>query len=125
MLRKYLSTKILIIDNELLVATDLAYQLLLLGYDDTCILNDLKNLERVIVDQDPDAIIINSDFMKYGGGILVADDIIKHHDTPIIFLTTSISAPKCSQSNSINRIACIHKPFNQHSILKGVNSVLT
>ena len=113
-------TKVLIVEDEPIIAADLQKQLLNLGYDvlETC--DNGEDAIRLTDQYHPDIILMDVQLDGHLDGIDTAHHISKNHNIPIIYLTGNTDNRTFARAKLTNPAAFLSKPFRtkdlQHSI---------
>jgi len=102
--RKMDKIKILIVEDDILIARDIEKILLDLDYSVSTIITTGKRVVPKIVDEKPDLILMDIMFHEKVGGIDLARKVRKRLDVPIVFLTAH-------SDKSILRKAKVTEPY--------------
>lgn len=104
--------KILIVEDEALIAQDIEQHLLDLGYEVCDIASNGEQAIRAAGQHRPDIALM--DIMLGGGmdGIEVAETIDKHHQIPVIFLTSNADHRTLQRAKLTSPLGYITKPFS-------------
>ncbi|UCE40551.1 MAG: PAS domain S-box protein [Candidatus Aminicenantes bacterium] len=97
-------TKILIVEDEALIAKDIEKILLILGYSVSTIITSGRGITSKIIKENPDLILMDIIFQDKVRGIDIARKVRKHKDIPIIYLTAH-------SEHSIMQKAKITEPY--------------
>jgi PAS domain S-box-containing protein len=79
--------RILIFEDEILLAEDLAISLTNLGYEIAGIVSSAGNALQIVEDSKPDLVLIDIKLESEMDGIEAAEQIRKRLDTPVVYLT--------------------------------------
>lgn len=119
--RKY---KILIIENEMIIAADLSMQLTALGYQVIGIHIRAEEALKTIMRNRPDLILMDIDLAGEMDGIQAAAHILKTSKIPVVFLTSSNGFTSFERAIKTKPYAFITKPFQKSTIARGVKLAL-
>jgi len=113
---------ILIIERQMIVATDLTLQLLKLGYCITGIRswltmpNDKKILEQ------SDIVFLSVDIYDELDGLILAESIKDSIEKPIIFFGNSLRKSGFDRMCAVDPFAFITKPFDSVTLRRGLDA---
>ena len=105
--------KILIVEDEMIIAADISMQLTKVGYE---IIGMCTSGEDAIgfIERNPPEIILMDVILKGEmNGIETAQHIQDHHSIPLIFLTSNHDDATFQQALQTNPYAFIAKPFQK------------
>jgi DNA-binding LytR/AlgR family response regulator len=105
------ATKICIVEDEMLIAMDIANSLKSIGYDVTKIASNYTTAIEVIEAEKPDMVLLDIQLDGYKDGIDLAWKIKKDYDIPFIFLTANSDAATLERVKPVNAQAYLVKPF--------------
>lgn len=108
--------KILIVEDELLVAADIEESLEILGYKVIGSVATGKDAIQKVSEELPDIILM--DIMLKGNmtGIEAAREINKKHDVPIVYLTANADLPTIEKAKMSLPYGYIIKPFTEQDL---------
>jgi len=118
--------RILIVEDEIILAQDIAYKLEDSNYDVVGIV-DSANKALQLLKEVSDIHIILMDIMIKGGmdGIDLARIINKNYTIPLIFLTSHSDIRLVERAKTVNPYAYLLKPFNDRQINIAIELALT
>lgn len=116
--------RILIVEDEGLVARDLEAMIRNLGYRVVGICPSAEEAFRLINTRRPDLIIMDIVLQGKLDGIKAADEIRRRHNLPIIFLTAHTDEATFQRAKITNPVAFIHKPIEQKELLTVIEMAL-
>jgi DNA-binding LytR/AlgR family response regulator len=112
--------KILIVEDEMIIAANISLQLTVLGYEVTGIISKGEDAVNHIRQNNPDIVIMDIQLKGKIDGIDTAVEIKKEFDIPIIYLTANVDEEHFKRAKSTHPAAFISKPFKkldlQHAI---------
>lgn len=109
-------TKILIFEDEMIIATDISMQLTKLGYEIIGIQTKAEGLLETIADNRPDIILMD---IVLGGkidGIDAALLILENDPIPVVFLTSNTDDATFQRALAAKPFAFVAKPFRVSEI---------
>jgi AmiR/NasT family two-component response regulator len=116
--------KILILENQMIIAADVSLQLSKLGYQvigiNTCAEDALKTIEN----NRPDIVLMNLKTQNTAKRLRTAGIILKTFQIPVIFLSAHTDGEVFEQIIPIQPYAFITKPFDIKDLQRGINTAL-
>jgi CheY-like chemotaxis protein len=107
-----MKTRILIVEDEGLIALDLKRRLEKTGYDVSAIVdNAVDALNSVRVDR-PALVLMDIHLSGPRGGIEAADEIRRQYDVPIVYVTAFADKDTLDRARSTGPYGYIVKPFD-------------
>ena len=108
--------RILIVEDEAVIAMDMAQHLREFGYDVVGIAASGERAQQLVAQSQPDLIMM--DIVIKGGldGIETADRIRHEHDIPVVFLTAYGDATTLERAKGVAPYAYLMKPFRPHDL---------
>jgi len=116
--------RILIVEDEGLVARDLESMVRNLGYRVVGICSTGEEALLLIKTRRPDLIIMDIVLQGKMDGIKAADEIRRHYNLPIIFLTAHTDEATFQRAKMTNPLAFIHKPIEQKELMTVIEMAL-
>ncbi|HHS12712.1 MAG TPA: response regulator [bacterium] len=116
--------RILIAEDEIIIACDLRHLLIESGYEIAGIASSGEETLRMANETEPDLILMDICLRGRIDGIEAADEILKHNRMPIIYITGS------TDQNTLNRLEergehiLIGKPFDFCELNRTIRRVL-
>ena len=116
--------KILITEDEFIVALDLQSRLHNLGYEVVGIASSGDDAILQVQDKQPDLVLM--DIMLYGGmdGIDASNHIRELCDVPVIFLTANSDPATLERAGATHPFSCLLKPFKERELKFSVDMAL-
>lgn len=108
--------KILIVEDESIVALDLSMRLQKEDYDVVGIAAGSDEAIPLFTDQKPDLVLMDINIKGSRDGIETAKALKKIHDVPLIFLTAFSQTEYVNRAKAVNPSAYLVKPFNNESL---------
>jgi DNA-binding LytR/AlgR family response regulator len=118
------TSKILIVEDEMIIAADLSIQLTKLGYDVIGIQTRAEDTLRTLEENKPDIILMDIILSGEMNGITAAQEILKRHQIPVIFLTSNVDNATFQQAKTAKPYAFISKPFRKDDLSRAIEITL-
>lgn len=116
--------KILILENQLIIAADISLQLCQLGYDVLGITINSKDLIKNIKSKRPDIVLMNLKAKNTEERLRTARIVLKTFQTAVILLSAHIDREVFKQIILIQPYAFISKPFDVNDLQRGMKTAL-
>jgi DNA-binding LytR/AlgR family response regulator len=114
------SYKILIVEDEMIIAANISLQLTSLGYTITGLIPRVDEVISSINQNTPDIILLDINLNADIDGIELAHIIQKNHKIPIIFLTANSDEAHFNRAKATNPYAFITKPFKKIDLHRAI-----
>lgn len=112
--------KILIVEDEMVIAANISLQLSELGYEVTGILpRGEEALSHIKIDK-PDIVLLDIQLKGELDGIETAQEIQKHYKIPIIYLTANSNEAHFNRAKETHPYAFISKPFKKLDLQRAI-----
>jgi DNA-binding LytR/AlgR family response regulator len=112
--------KILIVEDEMVIAANISLQLTELGYEVTGILPRGEEALSQIQIEKPDIILLDIRLKGELDGIETAHEIQKQHNIPIIYLTANADEAHFNRAKETHPYAFISKPFKKLDLQRAI-----
>ncbi|WP_263833911.1 response regulator [Sulfurospirillum oryzae] len=109
-------TKILIVEDEAIVALDIKKALIQLGHDVITMVTNHDDAIRSVEKNRPDIIIMDIYLNNSLDGIQTAEDIQKIHAIPILYLSAFADDETINRAVKTNPIGYLTKPFKREEL---------
>jgi len=109
-------TKILIVEDERIVARDFQGMLKGLGYGNTDLASSGEEALRKVDEAPPDLIFMDIKLKRYMDGSEAGFGIRTRHDMPVVFMSAMTDPETRSRAASIPRVFYISKPLRENEI---------
>jgi two-component system cell cycle sensor histidine kinase/response regulator CckA len=109
-------SRILVVEDEGIVAKDIAQRLRSLGYEVTGIVPSAEKAYEAVALAIPDLILMDIHLKGAIDGISAAESLRKSHDIPVIFLTAFADIPTLERAKLSEPFGYILKPFEERSL---------
>ncbi|XGV98501.1 MAG: ATP-binding protein [Leptolyngbya sp. BL-A-14] len=119
-----MSAKILVVEDEPVIALDIQQQLTQLGYTVVAIADCATLALEAIERWHPDLTLMDIRIRGDQDGIETATQIWKHHAVPIVFLTAHADTTTIKQAKAAYPYGYIVKPFEKHDLMTAIEVAL-
>lgn len=113
-------TKILIVEDEMIIAANISLQLTSLGYEVTGIIPRGEEALLHIEQQQPDIVLLDINLKGKIDGIETAQIMQKSFNIPIIYLTANADEAHFTRAKTTNPYAFISKPFKKLDLQRAI-----
>lgn len=113
-------TKILIVEDEMIIAANISLQLTTLGYEVTGIMPRGEDALLHIEDNPPDIILLDINLKGKLDGIETAETMQKTHNIPVIYLTANIDDAHFDRAKKTHPYGFISKPFKKLDLQRAI-----
>jgi CheY-like chemotaxis protein len=115
--------RVLIIEDEWIVACDLGSLLVRLGHIPVGLAATASDGIRLAFEKKPDLILMDLQLDGPINGIRAATEIARRHKTPIIYITANSHLFLAGDSEMVYPYMCIAKPFSDQCVQAAIDSV--
>ncbi len=112
--------KILIVEDEPIIATDIEMTLEKLGYQVTDTVEDAAMAIESIKNNKPDLILLDINIEGETDGVMLAQDINTNYQIPFIYLTSNTDSFTINRVKRTNPAGFIVKPFTEKDLLSNI-----
>jgi DNA-binding LytR/AlgR family response regulator len=112
--------KILIVEDELIIAEDMKVMLFESGYDVTGIAKNCKQAEDILRSQLPDIALIDIRLYCGDDGIQLAKTVKEDYDIPIIFVTSNADKSTVQRAKEVQPSGYVVKPFEKEDLYAAI-----
>jgi DNA-binding LytR/AlgR family response regulator len=112
--------KILIVEDEMVIAANISMELTNLGYEVTAILPRGEDVLPNIKQNRPDLVLMDINLKGELDGIEIARTIRKEYDIPIIYLTANSDEQHFESAKETKPEAFISKPFKKLDLQRAI-----
>ena len=120
-----MKNRILIVEDEQIIAEDLKETLKNIGFEDCQIENSAEQALEIIKKQKPDLIIIDIKLTDEMDGIELVKSINKIEDIPVIYFTAYADKKVIQKAMETKPVAYLIKPVIEKELLDTINSALS
>jgi len=114
------SVKILIVEDEMIIAANISLQLSKLGYEVTGIIPNGEKVLPHIKQNKPDIVLLDVQLKGKLDGIETAEAMQNEFDIPIIYLTANADESNFNRAKATNPYAFISKPFKRLDLQRAI-----
>jgi DNA-binding response OmpR family regulator len=114
-----MSKKILIVEDESIIAIEIESYLMQLGYEIIGIASTADEAYRKAIFNDVDLILMDI-YLMQSNGIDAALKIKKEKNVPIVFLTAHMDEETIEKAIEVNPVAYLTKPFNRQELFAAI-----
>ena len=119
-----MSHKILIVEDEAIVAMDLEDRISALGFDTVGPVARGDDAVRLVHDQSPDLVLMDIQIQGDMDGVQTADMIHKECDIPVIFLTANSDEATLERAKATGPLAYLLKPVEDRDLRNAIDVAL-
>ncbi len=112
--------KILIVEDEMIIAANISLQLSNLGYEICGIVPRGEEALLHLKEQQPDIILLDIHLKGRLDGIETAEHIQKDYDIPLIYLTANADDAHFNRAKATNPYGFISKPFKKADLQRAI-----
>jgi two-component system cell cycle sensor histidine kinase/response regulator CckA len=116
--------KILVVEDERIVAEDIRRSLKKLGYEVSAVVSTGRDALRRVKQLEPDLILMDIVLRMDMSGIQTAEKIHEHHDIPIIYLTAYADEETLDKAKKTEPYGYILKPFEDRELQTTIEMAL-
>jgi len=109
--------KILVVEDEGIVARDLKQRLERNGFEVTGIADNAEDAMRLVEENPPDLVLMDIVIQGDRDGIATAEEVRTRHDIPVIFLTAHSDPATIEKAKSALPYGYLIKPFEERELL--------
>ena len=112
--------KILLVEDELIIAEDMTNMLERIGYEVIGSAIDFEEAIEILENEKPDLILLDVNLGGKRDGIDLAEEINKRFDIPFIFTTSYTDGPTIERAKKTHPINYLVKPFKQGQLYTAI-----
>jgi two-component system cell cycle sensor histidine kinase/response regulator CckA len=116
--------RILITEDEVVVAEDLRTTLTGLGYEVTGIAGSKREALEMAEQTHPDLVLMDIKLKGEGDGIGAATEISERHNIPVVFLTAHADGGTLTRAAEALPFGYVLKPFEEHGLRASIETAL-
>jgi DNA-binding response OmpR family regulator len=109
--------KVLIVEDEIIIAKDINYTLIKNGFKDNTIITNGEQTLKSVEKNRPDIILMDITLKQNKSGIEIIKELYKKLYIPVIYLTGLSEQEVLSEAIKTNPVGYIVKPFNPKTLL--------
>jgi CheY-like chemotaxis protein len=116
--------KILIVENQMIIAADVSLQFSKLGYDVIGINTRSEDALKTIASNRPDIVLMNIELQGKAEGLRTARIILENFQIPVVFLSANTDKELFKDVIDTKPYAFITKPFEKKDLQRGIETAL-
>ncbi len=117
-------SKILIVEDEPIIASDIEMTLEDLGYEITSIEDNAEDALKSITEDKPDLVLLDINLEGDIDGVMLAQDINEQHKIPFVYLTSNADKLTINRVKRTNPAGFVLKPFNEKDLQSNIEIAL-
>ncbi|WP_414512071.1 response regulator [Nostoc sp. PCC 9305] len=119
------NAKILVVEDEAIVAKDLQYRLKKFGYTVPAIASSGEEAINIAIEISPDLVLMDIKLKGSMDGIEAAEEIYKRLDIPVIYLTAYADENTLERAKITEPFGYLLKPFKERELQTNIEITLT
>ncbi len=119
------SIKILVVEDEMIIAAKISMQLTNLGYEVTAILPRGEEAIQHVQENKPDIVLLDINLKGKIDGIETAKQIQQQLNIPVIYLTANADDATFNRAKTTKPAAFISKPFKQLDLQRAIELTIS
>jgi DNA-binding LytR/AlgR family response regulator len=112
--------KLLIVEDDMIIAAKISMQLTTLGYEVTGIIPRGEEAIRHVEDNKPDIVLLDINLKGTLDGIETAKEMLKMGEIPIIYVTANTDEATFNRAKETRPYAFISKPINNRDLQRAI-----
>ncbi len=116
--------KILIVEDEPIIASDIEMTLDELGYVVVGIAEDAEKAIELIQEEEPDLLLLDINLEGDIDGVMLAQDVNRLYQIPFVFLTSNTDYMTINRVKRTKPAGFIVKPFSQEDLISNIEIAL-
>ncbi|MFT7249488.1 MAG: DNA-binding LytR/AlgR family response regulator [Arcticibacterium sp.] len=116
--------KILLVEDELIIAADMEDMLSEMGYEVLDTAMDFEEAIKILQNETPDLILLDVNLGGKKDGIDLAEEINKTFQIPFIFTTSYSDGPTIERAKKVNPINYLVKPFKREQLFTTIEMAM-
>lgn len=117
--------KLLIVEDDMIIAANISLQLSNLGYEVTAIVPRGEEAILQIEENQPDIVLLDIHLKGALDGIATAHEMQKNNDIPIIYLTANADETTFNRAKATRPYAFISKPFKKLDLQRAIELTIS
>ncbi|MCX7798190.1 MAG: response regulator [Melioribacter sp.] len=112
--------KILIVEDEVIVALELKHRLTKLGYDVIGVASNAEKAIEIICSNKPDLILMDLKLRGKMNGLELAEKVYNDHTIPSLFITAFFDEETLNKVKQKLSFEILQKPFSPEELIKAI-----
>jgi two-component system, cell cycle sensor histidine kinase and response regulator CckA len=117
--------RILVVEDERLVAADLAERVRKLGYDVSAVADSTGEAITKAAELKPDLVLMDIQLLGGGDGVQAVDFIRRNLQTPVLFVSTPADGAASPRTPAPEPFGCVVTPFQECDLRTAVQTALS
>lgn len=122
---RQLYPKILILENQMIIAADVCLQCSKLGYQVIGINSRVEDALKTIQVNRPDIVLMNIGMKEKMNGLMSDRIILDSFQVPVVLMSSYTDKTTFNQIIEVKPYAFISKPFEKNDLQKGIETALS
>ena len=119
-----IKSKILIVEDEPIIASDIEMTLEELGYEITSVEDNAEDALKSIEENKPDLVMLDINLEGDIDGVMLAQDINEQHKIPFVYLTSNADKLTINRVKRTNPAGFVLKPFSEKDLQSNIEIAL-
>ncbi len=115
-----MSTRILIVEDELIIAEDIKEKIISFGYEIAEVVDSFDETINILKEVQPDLILLDIALKGKKTGIDIAREIDAHYHIPYIFLTSNHDSKTLELVKSVHASSYLMKPYKKEELYMAI-----
>ena len=116
--------RILLVEDEAVIAMDLKSNLIQLGYEVQGIVSSGEDAIRRVSEAQPDLVVMDITLDGHLSGIEAADEIRKAYGIPVVYLTAHADSETVSRAKTTEPFGYLPKPCSMNTLMSTIEVAL-
>ena len=113
--------KVLVVEDEFIVAEDLKNIILKQGHQAVGVADNYKDALVLVAEYSPDLVLIDINLGKQKNGLDLAKILKEKHQTPFVFITSYADQTHINAAKELAPLSYIAKPFNEKNVALAID----
>lgn len=119
-----MNAKILVVEDEIIIADNICEILRSNKYETIEPALTYEQADRAVQELKPDLVILDINLKGKKSGFDFANEILKAHDIPFLYLTSNSDFPTMKEAIATNPSAFLVKPFNERELIASIEIII-
>lgn len=115
-----IDTRVLIVEDEIIVATEIKFRLEKMGFQVIGIVNNGPDAITSAIENFPDVILMDITLKGEMNGLEATREISKETDIPVIFITAHTDTPTLDSAREASSHGIFTKPFSDDELMAAI-----
>lgn len=118
------AAKVLVVEDETIIAEDLVLQLTKMGYEVAAEATSGEEAIRKVAEHEPDIVLMDIKLQGAMGGVAAAEQISLQYNTPVIYMTSYSDDEILQKAKTAMPYGYLLKPFNNRELHATIQTAL-